>query len=577
MLAANSSYPPITITVNVASNAPSQVTDQVGLSGGGESSTPSASDPTTVNPLPVLSITLTNAQSFTQGQNGATYTATVSNSASAGPTTGTVTVTQTTPAGLTFVSMSGTGWNCASNTCSRADVLAANSSYPAITITVNVASNAPTHVTDQVGLSGGGESSTPSASDPTTVIQIPVLSISLTNSQSFTQGQNGATYTATVSNSASAGPTSGTVTVTQTTPTGLTFVSMSGSGWNCASNTCSRADVLAPNSSYPAITITVNVASNAPSQVTDQVGLTGGGNASSPSATDPTTVILLPVLSISLTNSQNFTQGQNGATYTATVSNAPSAGPTSGTVTVTQTTPAGLTFVSMSGSGWNCASNTCSRADVLSPNSSYPAITITVNVAANAPSQVTDQAGVSGGGNASSPTANDPTTVIPLPALGITITDPGNFAQGQTGAYTITVSNSPAAGPTSGTVTVTATLPTGLTLVSLAGTNWNCASNACSRSDILAAGAAYPAITATVSIASNAPASLTTQACVSGGNSAPASANDATNIAQTQTSVMTVTNTGSAPLTFTSVTFNGIVGNNVTQNSTCPAAPNAWP
>jgi hypothetical protein len=52
-----------------------------------------------------------------------------------------VTVTETLPAGLTLVAMTGTGWTCASNVCTRSDALAAGASYPAITVTVNVAVN----------------------------------------------------------------------------------------------------------------------------------------------------------------------------------------------------------------------------------------------------------------------------------------------------------------------------------------------------------------------------------------------------------------------------------------------------
>ena len=60
------------------------------------------------------------------------------------------------------------------------------------------------------------------------------------------------------------------------------------------------------------------------------------------------------------------------------------------------------------------------------------------------------------------------------PNLGITKTHAGNFTQGQTGAtYSLAVSNA-GTGPTSGTVTVTDTLPTGLTATAIAGTGWSC-------------------------------------------------------------------------------------------------------
>ncbi len=39
-------------------------------------------------------------------------------------------------------------------------------------------------------------------------------------------------------------------------------------------------------------------------------------------------------------------------TYSVVVSNGAAAGPTKGTVTMTETVPAGLTLVSMAGAGW---------------------------------------------------------------------------------------------------------------------------------------------------------------------------------------------------------------------------------
>src|ERR1039458_3694953 len=82
------------------------------------------------------------------------------------------------------------------------------------------------------------------------------------------------------------------------------------------------------------------------------------------------------------------------------------------------------------------------------------------------------------------------------PALHISKTHTGNFAQGQSNAiYTVALSNQGFG--TSCTVTVTDILPVGLTLVSMAGVGWTCASGArsCSRSDALAAGGSYPPIT----------------------------------------------------------------------------------
>ena len=80
----------------------------------------------TVNQLSDLTIAKSHTGNFTQGQVGATYSITATNSGSAA-TSGTVTVTDTLPAGLTATAISGTGWTCVLGTltCTRSDALAA--------------------------------------------------------------------------------------------------------------------------------------------------------------------------------------------------------------------------------------------------------------------------------------------------------------------------------------------------------------------------------------------------------------------------------------------------------------------
>jgi hypothetical protein len=75
-------------------------------------------------------------------------------------------------------------------------------------------------------------------------------------------------------------------------PSGLTLVSMTGSGWTCPAgmNTCSRADALNPGLSYPAITATVNVAANAISPQINLVNVTGGGSVQANNG-DLTTIV----------------------------------------------------------------------------------------------------------------------------------------------------------------------------------------------------------------------------------------------------------------------------------------------
>ena len=118
-----------------------------------------------------------------------------------------------------------------------------------------------------------------------------------------------------------------------------------------------------------------------------------------------------PSLRITSTHIGSFVQGQSNAAYTLIVSN-PAPSPAQGTVTVTETIPAGLTLVSMAGNGWTCSANTCTRADGLDSGVSYPPIGLTVTVNSNAPSQVINQVTVSVGAAVSAP-VTDPTTVVP--------------------------------------------------------------------------------------------------------------------------------------------------------------------
>ncbi len=123
-----------------------------------------------------------------------------------------------------------------------------------------------------------------------------------------------------------------------------------------------------------------------------------------------------PDLTIYKTHSGNFVQGQAGATYAITVTNS-GGSPTTGTVSVTDNVPISLVPTSISGPGWSCTppAGPCTRSDSLAPGSNYPPLTITLNVASDAPAQVVNTATVSGGGenNTSNDTANDPATVQP--------------------------------------------------------------------------------------------------------------------------------------------------------------------
>jgi uncharacterized repeat protein (TIGR01451 family) len=369
---------------------------------------------------------------------------------------------------------------------------------------------------------------------------LPDLTVALNHNGNFTQGQNGA-YSVTVKNIGGKDSDGSTVTVTDTLPSGFTASAASGGGWVCALGppiTCTRSDVLAAHSSYPAITLTVNVANNAAGSVTNTVAVAGGGerNLSNDTASDPTTIIQNgPDLTIAKSHTGNFILGQAG-TYTITVTNVGLSPADGSTVSVVDTLPAGLTATAASGTGWACTLSTtitCTRSDPVASNVSYPAITLTVNVANNAPGSVVNTASVSGGGdtNALNNVAQDSTRITPPPAdLTITVSHAGSFNQGQSigPEYTLTVSNLQGSGSTIGAVSVIDALPAGLTQGVMGGVGWQCGFQTCTRSDVLPAGASYPPIGLTVVVASNAPASVTNVATVSGGGDTSPGNNTAT-------------------------------------------------
>lgn len=524
-----------------------------------------------VNTTPDLTISKSHTGNFFVGQTGAIYTLTVSN-AGHGPTSGAVTVVDSLPTGLSATAISGTGWNCTLGTltCTRADALAASSSYPAITLTVNVAANAPSQVTNTATVSGGGETNVANdtANDPT-LVQAPDLAVLKSHfgpiNGNFFQGETGATYTITVQNQGNLA-TSGTVTVVDTLPaTGLNPTAISGTGWNCtlATLTCTRSDALPSLNSYSPITLTVDVPLGAPGNVTNSATVSGGGevNTANDVAQDFTVILpppapdLAPFMNHSV---NNFVQGQTGGFYRIDITNVGTA-TTSGTVTVSDTLPTGLTATDMSGLGWTCsvgATSSCTRSDALLFNNSYPPIFITVAIAADAPSNVVNTVTVSGGGdtNNANNSFSDPTSIAaPLVDLSPSVAGNAFQAEGDTGInYTILINNNGNVS-SSGTMTAVTTLSSGLTASAISGTGWTCTLSTltCTRSDALIPFGVFT-INVTVDFAKNAPATGSVGETISGGGDGNSANNTNSEFVNIQ-SMLSITPTGN-PQTVTAGT-----------------------
>jgi len=235
----------------------------------------SATATTTVNPVADLTITKTDTPDPVQSGGTLTYTVGVSN---AGPNTATsVSMTDTLPAGTAFVSATGTGWTCnnvaQTVTCTRGSL--AVGSAPDIAITAT-APGAPGSITNNASVTSAVfDPVTPNTASATTSVTA-VADLTITKGDSPDPVDAGATLTYTL-NVSNAGPsTANSLSVTDTLPAGVGFVSATGTGWTCNQAagvvTCTRATLTA--GAAPAITIVVTAPTSGPPQITNNASVT---------------------------------------------------------------------------------------------------------------------------------------------------------------------------------------------------------------------------------------------------------------------------------------------------------------
>jgi sugar lactone lactonase YvrE len=144
-----------------------------------------------------------------------------------------------------------------------------------------------------------------------------------------------------------------------------------------------------------------------------------------------------PLLALNMTHSGSVSPGQTSVSWTLVVSNSVGGATTSGTVSVTDFVPGGLTLASMSGPGWSCSGASCTRSDALAAGASYPPITVTANPGGSAYGQAMNEAAVSGGGSVMSASAQD---LLTLPVCGVTLTFGGQVVPAAGGTFYLGVS-----------------------------------------------------------------------------------------------------------------------------------------
>ena len=404
-----------------------------------------------------------------------------------------VSVTDPLPTGLTYVSATGDGWACSTAgqdvTCTRADPLPVGDA-PAITLTVEVSQPAYPSVTNVATVT----SQTPdpdltnnASRDPVTVDPNVDLAIVKSHSGNAVIGTElPFTLTVTVNEVEVDGEVvttsdPGPITVVDTLPTGLIYISAASTGWACSAVgqviTCVKADGLALGASST-ITLTTLV------QASAYPGVTNPATVGSPakdidltnnSTQDPVTVD--PQVDLYVVKSHTGTGTVGGAvTFTLLVGNK---GPTvdPGPVVVTDTLPVGLTYAAASGPGWTCTASgqvvTCTDPDGLAAGEAST-ISLTVNVELGAFPIAINVATVTGAGpdvDLSNNTSKDPLGILPVFDLGIDKSL--ESVDGDRATWLITVDNAgPHAAP--GPFTVIDELPDELEYLSSSGSGWSC-------------------------------------------------------------------------------------------------------
>ena len=410
-----------------------------------------------------LAITKTDAPDPVVTGNDLTYTLTVTNS---GPNAAAnVTITDTLPGGVTFVSATGCTNPSGTVTCVIGTLGNGANAQRTIVVRPTVA-NPSLSNTATVTASTTDPNTANNSATATTVVS-PAANLALTKTDAPDPALLGEElfYSLSVTNN---GPDAASgVTITDTLPGGVTFVSASGCTNVSGTVTCSigalanganaqRTIVVRPTVVNPTLSNTASVSASTVDPVP-------GNNSST------ATTVVNPAANLALTKTDSpdpVLAGQD-LTYTLTVTNN---GPSDAAgVTITDPLPSGVTFVS-AGAGCTNASGTvtCTIGALANGANAVRTIVVRPTGAITNVSNTATASATTGDPNLSNNTATATTSVNAAANLALTKTDaPDPVPAGSDLTYTLTVTNN---GPDSaGSVTITDPLPSGVTFVSASG------------------------------------------------------------------------------------------------------------
>ena len=412
-----------------------------------------------------LSITKSDSPDPAVAGTALTYNISVANS---GPSNATgVTIVDTLPTGVAFVSASAGCTEAAGTvTCDVGSLPSGASASVTVQVTVGPGVTGP--ITNSASVTGSEtdpNTANNAATETTAVVAQADLSITKTGSPDPVVAGTALAYSITVTNS---GPSNATgVTITDTLPTGVAFVSATADCSEVSGTvTCDIGSL--PSGTSASVTVQVTVGPGVTGSITNSASVTGSqtdSNSANNNATETTAVVVRADLSITKAGSPDPVVAGTALAYSITVTNS---GPSNATgVTITDTLPTGVTFVSATADCSEVSGTvTCDVGSL--PSGASGGVSIQATVDPGVTGSISNFASVAG--NEPDPAAGnnavaEATIVVARADLSISKTDSTDPVTKDTNlSYELTVTNN---GPSDATgLTVNDTLPSGTRFLS---------------------------------------------------------------------------------------------------------------
>ncbi len=495
----------------------------------------SASAETTVDPAADLELTKSDAPDPVLAGELLTYTLSVHN---AGPSSAAaVQLTDTLPAGVNFDSATPSQGTCSEASGTVDCGLGTIADEATATVVIKVRPQEPGTITNQasvVALALDADTADNNASAETTVVAAADLSLTKSGSPDPVLLGGTLTYDLTVQNS---GPQSATgVQVTDTLPAEVSFDSATPSQGTCSEASGTVTCALGTLADAESATVQILVTALSTGTIANQASVTSEvADPDAGDATAGTSTTVDPVADLLLTKTDTPDPAIAGEplTYTVTVDNS---GPSDAAgVVVTDDLPNDVTYGSATPSQGTCSESGGTVTCALGTIANAASASVDIAVTPQSPGSVTNDASVVSDAHDPVSGNNSATAVTEVSAiadLSLTKSDaPDPAVANELLTYTLSVHNAGPSGATS--VSLTDTLPAGVTYLAAVPSQGTCSQSAGTVTCTLGTVASGAGATVTVKIRAPSAGTITNQASVSSSAGDPNSA-DNTASAQTQ-------------------------------------------